>query len=96
MKRNIIFSLAVCCSFIGFMGCSSGKETQYFQPSVMNLKMDSVPDIKIMSEIRVWDNKVYLTYESKGEYGQRHIKQYTFVAIFSKAVKVNALAMYWS
>lgn len=78
MKRNIIFSIAVCCSFIGFMGCSSGKEKQHFQPTVMNLKMDSVPDIKIMTEIRVWDNKVYLTYESKGEYGQRHIKQYTY------------------
>lgn len=78
MKRNIIFSIAVCCSFIGFMGCSSGKEKQHFQPTVMNLKMDSVPDIKIMTEIRVWDNKVYITYESKGEYGQRHVKQYTY------------------
>ena len=80
MKRNIIFRIAVCCSFIliAFIGCSSGKETQHFQPSVMNLKMDIVPDIKIMSEIRVWDNQVYLTYESRGEYGQRHIKQYTY------------------
>ena len=80
MIRNIILRIAIFCSvlLIGCFGCSSKKDTQLIKPSVEILQIDSMPDIKILSEIRVRNNLVYLTYESKGEYGQRHIKQYTY------------------
>lgn len=80
MIRNIIISVTLCCGFIqaGCLGCSSGKEIPHLQPAVEVLKTDSMPDIQILSEIRVWDNQVYLTYESEGEYGQQHIKQYRY------------------
>lgn len=80
MIRNIILRIAIFCSvlLIGCFGCSSKKDTQLIKPSVEILQIDSMPDIKILSEIRVRNNLVYLTYESKGEYGQRHIKLYTY------------------
>lgn len=80
MVRNIIFRIAVGCSLIliGCFVCSSKKGIQEIKTSVEVLCVDSMPDISILSEIRVWDNQVYLTYESKGEYGQRHIKRYIY------------------
>lgn len=80
MIRNMIISVTLCCGFIpaGSLGCSSGKEIQHLRPAVEVLKTDSLPDIQILSEIRVWDNQVYLTYENEGEYGQQHIKQYRY------------------
>lgn len=79
MIRNFIYRIAICCSCLlaGCLCCSSKNDIQQIKPTVEILQIDSMPDIKILSEIRVRNNLVYLTYESRGEYGQRHVKQYT-------------------
>lgn len=80
MIRNTIFSLTVCCGLVtaGSVESPSGKDIQYLKPTVEVLKTDSMPDIKILSEIRIRNNQVYLTYECDGEYGQQHVKHYTY------------------
>ena len=60
------------------VGCSANRDIKYVSADLQVIEVDSMPDIKILSEIRVRNDQVYLTYESKGEYGQRHIKQYVY------------------
>ena len=83
MIRNIILRIAISCQYCsvllaGCFGYSSKNNIQHITPTVEVLHIDSMPDIKILAEIRVRANQVYLTYESKGEYGQLHIKQYRY------------------
>lgn len=70
----------LCASVVvlAVVGCSANRDIKYVSAELQVIEVDSMPDIKILSEIRVRNNQVYLTYESKGEYGQRHIKQYVY------------------
>ena len=80
MIRNLYLKSIMCASVVmlAAVGCSANRDIKYVSADLQVIEVDSMPDIKILSEIRVRNDQVYLTYESKGEYGQRHIKQYVY------------------
>lgn len=80
MIRNLYLKSIMCASVVvlAAVGCSANRDIKYVSAELQVIEVDSMPDIKILSEVRVRNNQVYLTYESKGEYGQRHIKQYVY------------------
>lgn len=80
MIRNLYLKSIMCASVVvlATVGCSANRDIKYVSADLQVIEVDSMPDIKILSEIRVRNDQVYLTYESKGEYGQRHIKQYVY------------------
>lgn len=80
MTRNMFLKSILCISIVVLtaLGCSASRDIKYISADLQVIEVDSMPDIKILSEIRVLNDQVYLTYESKGGYGQRHIKQYVY------------------
>lgn len=80
MIRNLYLKSIMCASVVvlAAVGCSANRDIKYVSAELQVIEVDSMPDIKILSEVRVRNDQVYLTYESKGEYGQRHIKQYVY------------------
>ena len=80
MTRNMFLKSILCISIVVLtaVGCSASRDIKYISAELQVIEVDSMPDIKILSEIRVLNDQVYLTYESKGGYGQRHIKQYVY------------------
>lgn len=80
MTRNMFLKSILCISIVVLtaLGCSASRDIKYISAELQVIEVDSMPDIKILSEIRVLNDQVYLTYESKGGYGQRHIKQYVY------------------
>lgn len=80
MIRNLYLKsiMCACVVVLATVGCSANRDIKYVSADLQVIEVDSMPDIKILSEIRVRNDQVYLTYESKGEYGQRHIKQYVY------------------
>ena len=81
----------LCASVVvlAVVGCSANRDIKYVSAELQVIEVDSMPDIKILSEIRVRNNQVYLTYESKGEYGQRHLKQYVYITSSSLLVMIK-------
>lgn len=80
MIRNLYLKSIMCVSVVvlAAVGCSANRDIKYVSADLQVIEVDSMPNIKILSEIRVRNDQVYFTYESKGEYGQRHIKQYVY------------------
>lgn len=71
-------SLGCCLILAGCLGPSSAKEVEHFVVTAKMIKIDSIPAIKALSEIKIVMNQVYLTYETEGEYGQCHVIRYNY------------------
>lgn len=80
MIRNICFRTILCIGIVIICGwgCSTDRDIKYFKARLQTIEVDSLPEIKILSEIRVFNGDVYLTYEVKGEFGQRHVKCFSY------------------
>ena len=80
MVKNLftVISLGCCLILTGCLGSSSAKDVEHFVVTAKKIKIDSIPAIKALSEIKIVRNQVYLTYETGGEYGQCHVIRYNY------------------
>lgn len=80
MVKNLVtvISLGCCLILTGCLASSSAKDVEHFVVTAKKIKIDSIPAIKVLSEIKIVRNQVYLTYETGGEYGQCHVIRYNY------------------
>lgn len=77
MMRTICLKMLVCTVMIPFScGCFNQNGHKVISAELVKLEVDSLPDIAKISEIRFHKNDIYLTYETRGGWGQQFVSRY--------------------
>lgn len=77
MMRTICLKMLVCIVMIPFScGCFNQNGHKVTSAELVRLEVDSLPDIAKISEIRFHKNDIYLTYETRGGWGQQFVSRY--------------------
>lgn len=75
--RTICLKMLVCIVMIPFScGCFNQNGHKVISAELIKLEVDSLPDIAKISEIRFHKNDIYLTYETRGGWGQQFVTRY--------------------
>ena len=58
-------------------GCSNYDKYSITEVDLLRIQTDSLPDISKISEMRLHDEELYLTYETQGSWGQQFVSRYS-------------------
>lgn len=76
MKTSFIKSVVLAGFVMCLLACQN--KVDIVNAPTQLLSIDSIPDIKHLTDIRFHNNDVLLTYESRGSYGQQFVRQYVY------------------